>query len=95
MPTTRLTIDLAFECDDAGRLAKPAAQSAFDALLAAVAIARAHAVWTSADEDTTVAARHVCNHADGGSCTAAVEVGTKPVRRVAVAKVAAGGEVVR
>jgi hypothetical protein len=79
-----VTLDLAFEADAAGKTKNAAAQAPLDALLAAVASARRFAVWATKDEDTTAAAKHVCEHDAGGPCTAPVEIGAKPVKRIAV-----------
>jgi hypothetical protein len=81
----RVTLDLAFEADAAGKTKNAAAQAPLDALLSAVAAARPFAVWATKDEDTTAAAKHVCEHDAGGPCTSPVEIGARPVKRIAVA----------
>ncbi len=95
MPLSRITCDLAFETDAMGRCTAPGAQAAVVALRAAIAAARVHAVWPSEREDCACAAEHVCQHADGGACSTPTEIGVRPVKRVAVAKVETVGEVIR
>jgi hypothetical protein len=84
MPCLRVTLDLAFDSNEAGACTRPGAQAKYDALLAAIAAARPFAAWLTADEDGTGANRHLCRHPEGGSCPSPTEVGTRPVKRVAV-----------
>jgi hypothetical protein len=93
MPCLNITVKMDFDSDATGVCTRPGAQAKYDALIAAIAAARPFSVCPTVEEDGSTALRHLCAHPEGGQCPHPVEVGVRPLKRVAVPTEAVAEEI--